>query len=228
MSKHVLLQKQLFVFLNNYMKFFFHTFFFFFLLCVVGVVSFAYAQELLPTVNTNLPLGGTGEPGTGVGGLVFNVYRFAMLIAGLLAFGAIVYGAILRTTAGGNTTQVGEANKWIQQALIGLVLLLGATYLLGVINPDLTTLRQNPPIDRINTLEETLGLENFVPERFKTYGCQSNAGTLQCSQKSNCSNISCKAGTQCREIKDPLKECTKKTPSPSKPADSAERPIDKR
>lgn len=69
--------------------------------------------------------------------IVGDLYQLALGVSGLLAFGAIVYGAIVRTLAAGNPTGIREGNEWIKQALIGLLLLAGAYIILNTINPAL-------------------------------------------------------------------------------------------
>ncbi|MBI4094454.1 MAG: hypothetical protein HY436_01460, partial [Candidatus Liptonbacteria bacterium] len=60
-----------------------------------------------------------------------------LLIGGLLAFGAIVWSAIKYATAAGNTTQQSDARQGIRDAIVGLLLLVGAAIVLRIINPGL-------------------------------------------------------------------------------------------
>jgi len=90
------------------------------------------------TINPNIP--GSENPES-VSGIVANVYRFALMIGGILAFGAIVYGGIRYTASGGNPSGQSEGKEWIKQALWGLLLLVGASIVLGTINPDILKLR---------------------------------------------------------------------------------------
>lgn len=76
----------------------------------------------------------------GVPGTVAGFYQFALLAGGLLAFGAIVYGALKYTAAAGNPSGQSDARDQITQALLGLLLLLGAYVVLFTINPNLTKL----------------------------------------------------------------------------------------
>jgi hypothetical protein len=88
-----------------------------------------------------------------------NIYVFAMLIGGFLAFGAIVYGGIKRASARDNANQVKDSEEWIKNAIIGLILLFGAYILLNTINPNLLRLDlpelkevkiETPPPNKIN------------------------------------------------------------------------------
>ncbi len=90
------------------------------------------------TINPNLP--GT-LPSNSFSGLVANFYSFALVIAGVLAFGAIVYGGVLYATSRGNPTRESEGKSWITSALLGLLLLGGAYIILYTINPQLVNLQ---------------------------------------------------------------------------------------
>jgi hypothetical protein len=76
---------------------------------------------------------------------IFGFYDFALIIAGILAMGAIIYGAILYAISSGNTSRQSDAKEWITQALLGLLLLLAANLLLGTINPKIISPSINIP-----------------------------------------------------------------------------------
>jgi hypothetical protein len=89
------------------------------------------------TISVNVPgpqIASANNPCT----TVINVYWFALFISGILAFGAIVWGGIKYALAAGNPSGQSEGKQWIQGALIGLLLLAGASLILGTINPALT------------------------------------------------------------------------------------------
>jgi len=90
------------------------------------------------TINPNIP--GTSAANTGVPGIVTNFYSFALMMAGILAFGAIVWGGIKYATGRGNPTAESEGKSWITNALWGLLLLAGAYVILYTINPQLVSL----------------------------------------------------------------------------------------
>lgn len=90
-------------------------------------------------ISLNIP--GTNNPTVlGPGAFVANFYEFALMIGGVLAFGVIVYGGIRYMASAGNPSGQGDAKEWIQAALLGLVLLVGAYFILNVINPQLLNL----------------------------------------------------------------------------------------
>src|SRR5579864_115640 len=76
------------------------------------------------TINTNLP--GPSAPSAGLAGLIINFYSFALMMSGILAFGAIVWGGIKYATGRGNPSAESEGRSWITNALLGLLLLAAA------------------------------------------------------------------------------------------------------
>jgi hypothetical protein len=107
-------------------------------LVAFAVPALALAQTL---IDTNIP--GTNATTTGGGGpgvFVANFYQFALIIGGVLAFGVIVYGGVKYMISGGNPSGQSDAKEWIESALLGLLLLAGAYFVLNVINPQLLNL----------------------------------------------------------------------------------------
>jgi hypothetical protein len=116
-----------------------------FLLVVLFSAALARAQT---QISTNIPgVSAAGNPCD----FVFSFYKFAMMISGVLAFGAIVYGGVKYTLAAGNPSGQSEGKEWVKGALLGLFLLVSAYLILNVINPDLTkcTLPQFPKISGV-------------------------------------------------------------------------------
>ena len=91
------------------------------------------------TINSNLP--GASPASEGVPGFVSNFYSFALIAAGILAFGAIVWGGIKYATGRGNPSEESDGKSWITSALLGLLLLAGAYVVLKTINPELLNLQ---------------------------------------------------------------------------------------
>lgn len=69
------------------------------------------------------------------------VFQYAVGVAGIFAVALIMWGGMKWIFAGGDTGKVGEAQKTIQSAVIGLILALGSYLLLNTINPKLVTLQ---------------------------------------------------------------------------------------
>jgi len=96
---------------------------------LVPVLSFAVP------INAEIP--GSQDASSPLG-IIGNFYEFALLAGGIIALIAIIYGAIKYATSGGNSSKQSDARDQITQALIGLLLLLGAYIILNTINPSLT------------------------------------------------------------------------------------------
>ena len=149
------------------------------------------------SINTNLP--GT-DPGSGnIAQYVVNAYRFALLVGGLLAFGVIVFGAVKYAASGGNSNMQSDAKSWITDAILGLILLAGATVLLTFINPDLAKLKATPPLTRLAKPDEfslaTPGGGGPV------YGCKTDDGVTLCSGFKSCNDLpQCTQSGSCEQI----------------------------
>jgi hypothetical protein len=121
---------------NNFIK----------LLSAAAIFSFvalpvlAFAQTQI-TISTSVPGQYNGSvEGTSPGAFIANIYQFALVIGGVLAFGVIVYGGIRYMTSAGNPSAASDAKEWIEAALLGLLLLAGAYFILSVVNPQLLNL----------------------------------------------------------------------------------------
>ena len=74
-----------------------------------------------------------------------SIFRFGLAIAGLLALGIIIFGAIQYATSAGNVARQQDAKDRITSAIYGIILLVGATLILSLINPDLIKLKWEEP-----------------------------------------------------------------------------------
>ena len=68
---------------------------------------------------------------------IANVYKFGIYAVGISALLMITIGGFYYMTAAGNTARLGTAKTLITDAILGLIVALGAWLLLYVINPDL-------------------------------------------------------------------------------------------
>ena len=89
-------------------------------------------------------------------------YQFALMIGGVLAFGAIVYGGILYAASAGNPSKQSEGKEWIKSALFGLLLLAGAYLILYTINPNLVNLGL-PTLQSVNIQTPSVGANCTSP-----------------------------------------------------------------
>ncbi len=103
----------------------------------------ALAQYQLDTGLPNAPSGTTLPAGSELPSYIRYLFIFGLGSIGILALGVMMFGGIQYILAAGNAAKTEEAKAWIQQALLGLGLLLVSYLLLRTINPDLVNL-QNP------------------------------------------------------------------------------------
>jgi hypothetical protein len=106
---------------------------------ILGLLAVAFLASAQAQISMSIP-GNTPNSTSTPGAYIANFYQFALMIAGVLAFGVIVYGGIRYMTSGGNPSGQSDAKEWIEAALLGLLLLAGAYFILNVINPQLLNL----------------------------------------------------------------------------------------
>ena len=162
------------------------------------------------TISMNIP-GTSPNASTTPGAFVANFYQFALMIGGVLAFGIIVYGGVKYMASAGNPSGQGDAKEWIEAALLGLLLLVGAYFILNVVNPQLTNLTL-PTLQTVN-IASTPGCNitcpsGFVPTTVGGAGtsqpsvscvCQNANGTQGCGGAVAGTGASCPSGTTCTE-----------------------------
>jgi hypothetical protein len=126
------------------------------------------------TISAGIPGTNPTAAGTSPGAFVANFYQFALLIGGILAFGAIVYGGVLHAVSAGNPSRQSEGKQWIWSALWGLLLLAGAYLILNTVNPNLLNL--NLP---------TLSPISIPASSNSTGGITGQQGTVYCGGTTN-------------------------------------------
>lgn len=84
-------------------------------------------------LTVNIP----GQPNAGNSpkDYVQSVYNFGRMAVGAVAFGVIVFAALEYTASAGNTARQQDARDRIKEAVMGIILLFGATILFNLINP---------------------------------------------------------------------------------------------
>ena len=133
--------------------------FFIFTAAIICFFSSPLFVSAVTQISLNIP--GTNNASVlGSGAFVANFYQFALMIGGILAFGVIVYGGVRYMASAGNPSGRSDAKEWIEAALLGLLLLVGAYFVLNVINPQLTTLAL-PALTPVNIT--TGGVPGGVP-----------------------------------------------------------------
>ncbi len=112
---------------------------FFYSLAAIVSNFFLLSAAHAVTISMNIP-GTTPNSSSSPGAFVANFYQFALMIGGVLAFGVVVYGGVKYMTSAGNPSGQSDAKEWIEAALLGLLLLVGAYFILNVVNPQMTNL----------------------------------------------------------------------------------------
>src|SRR3989344_9578134 len=79
------------------------------------------------------------DPNIGV--LFTQYFNFAFMLAGVMAFGAIVWGGFKYIIAAGNPSGQSDARDQVLQAIIGLLLLVGAGLILRTIDERLLNIQ---------------------------------------------------------------------------------------
>lgn len=75
----------------------------------------------------------SGLQGMTLGGIFGGLLPNIMTIAGLLAFGFLIFGGFKYIMAGGDPKAIEAAQKTITQAMIGLVIVFGAYGIMAVL-----------------------------------------------------------------------------------------------
>lgn len=78
---------------------------------------------------------GQPDAGDSPSDYVKSLYNFGRIAVGATAFGVIVYAALEYTASAGNTARQEDARSRIKEAIMGIILLFGATILFNLINP---------------------------------------------------------------------------------------------
>ena len=71
------------------------------------------------------------------------IFEFSLLLAGLVAFGALIIGGFRYMTSAGDSNKMGDAKSQAFAGLLGLVIILSSYVILGTVNPRLAVLK--PP-----------------------------------------------------------------------------------
>ena len=83
---------------------------------------------------------GTAMSSNLLGRYVLAMYNYGLDIVGILAAIIMMAGGVLWLTSAGNTSKISQAKELMTGSVIGLLILVGAWFLLNTINPNLTQL----------------------------------------------------------------------------------------
>lgn len=106
-------------------------------------LMFFFAATALIAVAADVAAGGQPvvRPDQNIGALFTQYFNFAFLLAGVLAFGAIVYGGFQYMISAGNPSGQSDARDRVLQAIIGLLLLVGSGLILRTIDEGLLNIQ---------------------------------------------------------------------------------------
>lgn len=107
-----------------------------FLIIVLGFIGFSTVQAL----ELDLSFAEPGVADSNIASYIVRIYWFGVGIAGMLAVGMIVAGAIYYSVSAGNPDKQRDARGMITGALWGVALLLGSYLILNTINPQIVAL----------------------------------------------------------------------------------------
>ena len=99
------------------------------------------------------------------------IFTWAIIIAGLLAFFALVYGGILYLTSAGNPSKMSDAREQIIAGFLGLIILLSSFLILNTIDPQLVILEKPKLEQAIRGIYAYVGLgcadeiENYYDDK---------------------------------------------------------------
>ncbi len=123
-----------------------------FMLFLIPLFAHAQVQISATLPNQSVSSGSTPPPGS----FVEAFYQWALSIAGILAFGIIIFGGVKYMVSAGNPSMQGDAKEWIKAAILGVVLLACAYLILYTINPNLVNLGL-PGIGTVGELQQGNG-----------------------------------------------------------------------
>ena len=109
----------------------------------VLIGSFCFAQKKLEIIYPTVP--GAETPTTTKTALpeyLKYVFTFAIMVAGLLAFGALIYGGFSYLTSAGDPSKMKEGQDQIMAGFLGLIIILSSYLILNTINPQLVILEE--------------------------------------------------------------------------------------
>ncbi len=177
---------------------------------IIGLgIFFSATPALAISISTAIPGMSNVSSSTPPGAYIGAFYNFALMISGILALGAIVYGGVLYAMSAGNSSKQSEGRAWITSALTGLLLLGGAYLILYTINPNLVSLSL-PQLQPVNiSVSSTAGTAGcnitcpagLAPMPVGTTGdcvCENATGDQGCGG-AVMGTIPCPSGQQCVE-----------------------------
>ena len=111
-----------------------------------------------------------------IGTYAVYLFSLSMIIGAILAFAILIFGGFRYVTSAGDPSAMTDARKWIWSAILGLILLLCAWLIIGIINQELLTPKV-PDIEAISgiylvgkdkmKIPYTQDVVNSIPDYFE-------------------------------------------------------------
>ncbi|MDO8470977.1 MAG: hypothetical protein Q7S63_03385 [bacterium] len=108
---------------------------------------------------------------------ILYLYYFLITASGFIAMGSVVLGGVQYLTSGGNVASQTAARSRISGAVIGILVLLGSSLLLGTINPQLNILRLEKPASPITPCDCSNPTQGFCAKICKPITEQKKVGS---------------------------------------------------
>jgi hypothetical protein len=118
--------------------------FLFIILLVLPLIAFSQDEEACRHLEVPIP-GLTSTCLPALPDYIVAIYNFALMIIGIICFGALLYGGLRYLTSVGKPAAISDAKDQIFSALLGLIILFSSYLILKTINPELVILSQAPP-----------------------------------------------------------------------------------
>ncbi|MFA5777692.1 MAG: pilin [Parcubacteria group bacterium] len=167
-------------------------FFLLFLFLIIGTFFFYRAINAAgPYDYTALePIPGTANTGADLKLYIEAIYKFAIWTVGIAAVLMLTIGGFMYMVSAGNTSKMDTAKKIVTDAILGLIIALGAYLILYVINPDLVkititmkslgggTVTESKPNPNTPLAPNSSGCSAIVSaaQAMKNQGCQYDQG----------------------------------------------------
>lgn len=100
---------------------------------VLGIPTWYRGITTGSDCNIKMPSGGSDELGGFIWKIALNIIEMVLVIVVYIAVGFILYGGFMFMTGGSNPSSVEKARKTILNAVIGLVIAMGAIAIVNLI-----------------------------------------------------------------------------------------------
>jgi len=130
------------------------------------LVNFSFAQREL-----EIPIPGmTTKPL--LPEYIVGIYNFALMIIGIICFGALLYGGFRYLTSAGKPAAIADAKDQIFSALLGLIILFSSYIILTTINPELVIIGEEIKGEKIFRVEAPVPATVYKDFNYQGDSCE--------------------------------------------------------